>query len=724
MWWLPAALAHTPHDSMVALDVSDGLAVVHWTDPDWWLLRSDDGLSWRWGSLPKLEGVRGLVALDDGYALATLTGGLLLERDGWIRDAWALPLDVHDVVVVDDVLYVAAGGGAYASEDDGRTFSELDLDHDGFAVALGGHQELCVGYEDGLLDCEGTHELGAEVLALDVHADGWLAGTDGEGLFVDGEQAALDEFVVPAVLAADTLYATGAEHAVYRLDGDWSLEAEHIEPPEEGRGNPSDGVYHFGLELWQDDPVLVSWNGLYQRQEDGWLELPMLTAQLHKGLAWASEGGEPVLYAASYGGGSLQRVTRDGDTSWPMASSPPCCLRAVHVSDAVDDDGVIWVAEKGNVWVTTDGGGSWAQVTADDELDYVQDVRLAAGPDPRVFFAGQREGAMHLAVSDDQGATITSFEPPALAEGARIRGLASDPTGGFWIALHEPDLLLHLDDEVAIRAELPAEPDGVYGDAAGRALVAGDDGLWRWDGAWAQLGFAGEVVHAVSVGERLLVGVGDGGLYESLDDGVSWTALDPPVEQPILKLDVVDELVAAATPDGAWVHDGEGWWLASNLQRLDEQRAAWRHEGFQEVRGVEGGHLNSVREASAAGARSTVRVRGEQVVVRALQGVGQGQLLVRVDGGVPLLLDLRDGEGLGAAACLTMPAGWHELTLEVVEPPVQIDAVTVWEPGLAPPPCPDPVPLDEGCGGCSGAPLPPAWGLGLLALWARRREVA
>lgn len=535
----------------------------------------------------------------------------------------------------------------------------------------------------------------------------------------------------------DGLVLAGGEDTLWRSDGGEFVRCEEgLEPPDTYNDVKS-GHYRRFLRDGEGTIWLASYEGMHRSADGGrsWLQLQTMGPEWHLDVA-ALGGPDQPLVMSSYGGATLSQLWPDGTWRSPGASSRALHLRIAAISPGYDDDGIAWIGERGNLWVTTDGGGGWVDVT--DAGPYVADVEaVAIQPDGRgaavVLAGGAEDGALSLAWSDDGGKTFTRV-PAEAPPDARVLALAMSPEfssdGRMFAAVTEGDGALLL-RSVGGRPFVPigALPDRplrlVFEDPWSLLLPTGR-GLWRSAGDRQPEPFAleGRWVSDVEPAGKALLAALPEGIVRSSDGGLSWS--EPLLAGSFLDLSASpdfesDTTVAAAGPAGVWVSrdGGEQWALASARLLLDVTTHAWRYDDGWLTDGAEWGAPRNAATAERAGAEATLRFRGVQVGLSALMNPSQGRISVSVDGGEPEELSLRrEHEGSGRAWCAALEPGWHELTVRALSLPVQLDAAEILieegevrgfcDPEWAPPP-------ESGCGGGGAALL-------LLAPLVRRRS--
>ena len=745
-----AALAHTPHDATLH-------AAAHPDDPDrlvtsigragfWFLLVSEDGGEhWETRAVPGAgAGVADAAWWGDELLLAT--GGGLLLGDG---RRWERVPEVNDSalaeVIVEDGVALAAGEHLWRGDGDGW---ERVLTPPSAASAAAARGDVaCMGTERGWISCADrgdgwrswrpATELGSRVFDLAVTEDGdALVAAEG-GLYrvaADGAVTALD--VPPPVGAVGAfeggLILAADDEVVWRsTDG-----GDSFAPVSEGIETPdtyNNLLYGHYRDIAQagDELLLAAWEGLHRSSDGGrtWTHLETMGPQWHLDVHVLPG---PELMMASYGGGSLSRLSADGAFEITGATSRSTHLRISDVSPNYLDDGVAWMGERGNLWGTVDAGARWTDVT--DAGPFVASVEAVAvqrdGYGAAVVLAGgDAGGALALAWSDDGGVTFTRAPvDPALGDGIReVFAVAFSPEfardGRMYAAVGAGDgaavlrsvgggtfeiidtlstrpLRLVFSDPATMWAPTPEGLLGWVDDAPAATLLPGEwvsDALFV-DG-WVYAALPDAIVRSDDGGER----------WETLgwDPGASVLDLAASPEAP--------GVIAAAAPTGAWLSEdgGESWARASARQRLDVAAHAWSlGPGWSQ----DGSYWASLLQQATAverGARATFRFEGEEAALYALVNGDQGRLSVSVDGGEPeeVRLRQRDGSGSTLVWCGAMAPGWHELVVEAERLPVQLDAMEILaEPGVAEGVCEGWEPRGCGCRSSGG-------GGGFVWLW-------
>ena len=393
------ALAHTPHDATLfaALSADGRLLTGIGRSGIWYALESDDGGDdWLISVVERPgEGLRDAAWLADGRAALIARGeGLLIGSGGRWQPAAGIPEGAELEVLRAEPggrHLLAGGAGLYLSGDGGDRWERVALTDERVTAAAwspAADGRACVGTLGGRIFCSGDAglswaleaELDGEVTDLAL-TEGGRVYAAGSGLTVlepDGEARALD---LPGPVTAvgaweDGLVLAGTEDSIWRSEGGRFVRCEEgLEPPDT-YNDVQGGHYRRFLRDERGRIWLASYEGLHTSEDGGrsWRQLQTMGPSWHLDVA-IPRGGEPLLMS-SYGGAGLSALRDDGSWEAPAARSRALYLRFAAASPGYAEDGIAWVGERGNLWVTTDGGGRWVDVT--DAGPYVADVEAVA----------------------------------------------------------------------------------------------------------------------------------------------------------------------------------------------------------------------------------------------------------------------------------------------------------------------------------------------------------
>jgi len=762
------AQAHTPHDATLH-------AAAHPDDPDrlvtsigragfWFLLVSDDGgLTWDTRAVPSAgAGVTDAAWWGDELLLTTAGGGLLIgDGRSWSRVDEVTDDALTEVSVEGGVALVA---GDRIWREDGEGWRLVAVAPEPTAALARRGDVACVGTEAGWLGCSEDGgltwseraALESGLFDLSVDSDGDALAATESGLYrVDraGGVSALDVPPPARAVAAfdDGLVLAGSDEVVWRsTDSGASFAAvsEGLEPPDP-YNNLRYGHYR-GFSPAGGDILLSAWEGLHRSSDGGrtWTHLQTMGPQWHLDVHVLAG---PQLMMASYGGGSLSRLSADGGFEITGATSRATHLRISDVSPGYLEDGIAWIGERGNLWGTTDAGDDWVDVT--DAGPFVASVEAVAvqrdGFGAAVVLAGgEADDRLALAWSDDGGRSFVrapvddklgdelrsvfavAFSPDFAADGRMYAAVAAGDGaailrsvgGGTFEVMDTVDtrpLRLVFSDPDTLWAPSPEGLLGWSGDDRLPALLAGE---WVSD--------------ALFVDGRIFAALPDA-VVRSDDGGETWATLDWDPGASVLDLAASDEapgVLAAASPTGAWLSGdlGETWARASARQRLDVAAHAWSLDPGWSQDGSYWASMLQQATARERGGRATFRFEGVEAGLYALSNGDQGRLSVSVDGGEPTTVRLRSSSALGSTLvwCEGMEPGWHEIVVEAERLPVQLDAMEIMAEtgsgvrsvceGWEPPSCGCAARAGRGGGRSDGRGVLAA-GLVMLAAVSRRR---
>lgn len=233
----------------------------------------------------------------------------------------------------------------------------------------------------------------------------------------------------------------------------------------------------------------------------------------------------------------------------------------------------------GGLYGSTDAGATWTRVSHGLPRDGGI-TALAAGPSGlyagtvgRGVFAGHAEGRRWRPADEGlpRPCTVLSLavDGPRVFAGTERHGVyVSDDAGRRWRPLHEG---LPLHGRLAVMA-LAAGPEGVYA-SHGFGLHHLAPGAGRWETVRTGLA-AGVTLLTLHVGaDGALVGSSAQGLFRSCDRGGTWTSLDAPAP---------DALVRTLVVDGDRLYLGTQGRADSGLFASADGGASWEplHEGL------------------------------------------------------------------------------------------------------------------------------------------------
>ncbi len=298
---------------------------------------------------------------------------------------------------------------------------------------------------------------------------------------------------------------------------------------------------HFGTKLWRRDTdwtevAVPSWP---EQPEDPPGETPDVSWSLQK--LWALElGGDGTLWAGTLPGGLFKSTDRGDSWSllrslwdrperrrWFGGGNDAPAMHSVSV-DPRDPARVLVAISCGGVWLTTDGGESWAVRSEGMVADYLppemasdpvlQDphllVRCPSAPD--VLWVQHHNGVY---ISTDEARSWRSLSPPVSAFGFPVAVHPKDPRTAW--------LVPAVKDECRVPVE------------AAVVVNRTRDGGETWEtlrgGLPQQHAYDLVYRHALDVddtGERLALGSTTGALWTTDDGGDRWTRVSahlPPV---------------------------------------------------------------------------------------------------------------------------------------------------------------------------------------------------
>jgi photosystem II stability/assembly factor-like uncharacterized protein len=254
-----------------------------------------------------------------------------------------------------------------------------------------------------------------------------------------------------------------------------------------------------------------------------------------------------MLAGVAPGGSTYGQLFRsaDGGASWAQVPS----IGQLSVYEiAFAADGTAWVGSDDSPWVSTDNGATFTK--RDLGLGYFTETySVAIDPiNSQVIWAGTANGAVMKTV--DGGTTWTNFTPPG-ASGS-CWGIALNPTNSQQAMV-------------------------VYGGGfSGGWAYFTPDGGQTWNNVSA--GMPGNPMLAVRydrgrwfVGGGILLSSQFLGLYQSTNNGSSWTRIDHGWPQAIATGIAIDpnnaNVILASTPDGVHktINGGQTWTISSGV---------------------------------------------------------------------------------------------------------------------------------------------------------------
>jgi len=274
-------------------------------------------------------------------------------------------------------------------------------------------------------------------------------------------------------------------------------------------------------------------SGIFESTDAGnlWTGLAQAAAGESFGDLLVDPSNPQTIYTGSLGTDHVTRLYRsiDGGITWSLRQTiPVLCVPSFAPGAA---SGTVLVACGNTLWKTTDSGGGWQALSP----PFTQATRLAAGAGGTLWAYGPTT----LFRSNDGGSTwqTTGSTLPC----SSMNALAADPS--------QPDVL------VAGAGLL-----GGSGIACGTTFRSADGGATWVAGTGVSDAYITDIVVNPADPTRVYAAAGsfpgilpDGGVYASLDGGVTWSNTALPVESATrLALSPSGRILYAATPVGVY----------------------------------------------------------------------------------------------------------------------------------------------------------------------------
>ena len=379
---------------------------------------------------------------------------------------------------------------------------------------------------------------------------------------------------IPAVAvdpaAPDTLYAGTWKSGIYKsLDG-----GGHWQPANAGL----ERVSVYDLEVDPATPSVlyaaVGGEGVYKSSDGGgsWNNVTPAVPSIPNYTALAVDPLTPTtLYAGSSYGAPLVRTTDGGGTWIDITDDPVSGINSLTV-DPSDPD-TLYAGTLGGVWKSADGGIHWEEKSAGLTNEFVFSV-IVSPTRRETLYAGTDGGAFISIDSGDHWDPINNgLSDPA------IRVLAIDPVtnntlyagthggrlfktlncGATWSAAESG-----LDNTPVAGIVLhPAAPATLYA-ATGAGVYKSADGGGSWDVANA--GLSASLIQALaadpSAPATLYAGTYLGGVFKSTDSGANWSATNAGLTGTDVRALAVDPstpaTLYAGTMDGGVFQSADG----------------------------------------------------------------------------------------------------------------------------------------------------------------------
>lgn len=767
--WSSLALAHRPHAVVSALVVAPdfqarGTAwLVHTPGDACQLLRTDDfGAHWSpVGGALQADGIVDL-AEDSGVLYALAADGTMWtsedEAATWTSaEPTGLPstgMAIHSgafALATSDGVWTGASLDVLSQQLPGVELREVAWSADGAALYAREPAAATI-----YVSADGSPLVALEPLPDEAIASA-IAGIDDTiwvgthagvyrwsdawstcGALVDDDGAWVGNVTELRATSDGRVFATTGNDAYYvSTDGcaRWTFVDTGLEASFGGIGGVSDlDETYVDLVVGDERQIVAGFNGVAWSADAGatWASAPIVASDRVRGLALApSFPVEPRLSFGTYGGGAVW--TDDGGRTWAGSNAGlpgPYNFDLLFDPDYLENRRVWWAGgEPDPPSYSNDGGETWASFDA-------VDVAVAYGRTTgRIWLFGRTDEEIGVALVREGDAWRT-LEGLTEAIGDAAPHVVAELDDGRVLVATDRSAALFLSTDTLSWTELASWDDGftsgltVRGDTILHATYASGlhrstDGGASWTTSIEPVAHP-QVLATADDGTSFLAG-GDGQIWRSRDDGVSWQAVGTPL--PVAPSSIVTTEAFDVTP---WVLVGTSRGVYWSQDAGDAWRALPRFQRFaMPGRGVTctgacatwdqgDGEIAEAWDLTET-ETLTVSLEGERlrVVADVLSGSPEWRLTV---GGV-------ESRPAGTDAWLVedLGPGWHDVELRVVGGSVRFWAVEALADGEPLPGFAEtedsgdtdtvvtpPAPEDCGCGGSS------AWILA-LALVRRRR---
>lgn len=755
------AVAHVPHDTVLALAVPGGL------DPaqPWMLVAnpegatlllssSDAGKTWEMvGGEPLADKLIDAASLRDGTILLLADDRYWWSSDGKSWDQAPVPGAVYEVAPgASGTVVLAGAGGIWV----GRPGGPFTLEYDEQPVVRLGDGPVAIASDGSVLRAEeGSwvsvgHPGVPAASAAASPAAVWVGGTDGSvwessgGVWTacaplpnGGDPAHGD--IVEVTVAGDAVYVLPGWGGPFRAEAGCQAWEDRSTPEAPSYGGFGDATTSrqgwTGLAVGGDELLVSGWEGIYNSADAGhtWAHSPTIPTNHTRGLGWTSAGGVLV-------GGYAAGVIRTDATAQAF-DAPNHGLTASNVQRVLAVPGnseAVWAIIGHFLWRSDDGALTWAP--PDVDVGRVQDLDVWA-PN-RVWIIA--DGV--VAETVDEGDSWSPIEglDEALA-GAQPIGSGLADNGEACFSALNPDSVVCRDRTGDWGASHTLGDDTLTSpvpwprDTPERWFVGGSEGVYRSEdggGTWA--------AQALEEGdEATLLGDADDGtlfavtrsglIFRSLDGGDSWELAATtrlPARAYVLAArpgfaDHPDLLIG--THDGPFLLSGANG-ATPQLRRFTGYERVDDHSGFVSCQGCPEPSSDSTAafdsvQALPLGAELEFWIRGDRIRIVGTSDAG---------GVADVVVDQAPGETERSVAGGTLfevdglGDGWHRVRIAGRAGSVAFDYAEAWsvadttvtvDPGdTAEDPAPNPEP-PCGCGSTAAAALLP-----FGALYARRRR--